>query len=331
MADLKYLIERIRKMNYKQMLDRIESIHKKTGKGRIAIFLDMKDCAIKYGAGYSDYDLYEMYSLTDQQRDTYITRGRNNDLVLKYNDKAYFHCIEVKKEFNALFQRFLKRDWIDVDSSEPQQVMEFLKRHETFMMKPNDGMCGHGIEKIRREQFDSLESLYEHVAFKNCELEELIIQNAEVAKIYPDSINTARVVTILKNGVVHVIIAYVRIGNGSFVDNFNSGGMTAPIDIATGMIKDRAIDKKKNLYEVHPKTGHIIKGFQFPDWDLAMEMVKEAALVVPQMGYIGWDVAFSDRGPLLVEANEYPGHDIYQLPEHTHDKTGVWPLFQNIE
>ena len=49
----------------------------------------MKDCAVKYGAGYMDYDLFEMYNLTPEQRDTYLTRGRNNALVVKYNDKAY--------------------------------------------------------------------------------------------------------------------------------------------------------------------------------------------------------------------------------------------------
>ncbi len=330
MASVKYLIERIRKMNYKQMLDKIEGIHKKTGKGRIAIFLDMKDCAVKYGAGYSDYDLYEMYNLTDAERDTYITRGRNNDLVLRYNNKEYFHCIEIKKEFNTLFNKFLKRDWIDVDTSSKEDVMAFIEKHERFMFKPNDGQCGHGIEKMNRNDFSDNEDLYSYLYGKNCELEELVIQNEEVAKIYPGSINTARVVTILKDGVAHVVIAYVRIGNGSFVDNFNSGGMTAPIDVETGIVKDRAIDKKKNLYEVHPMTGYIIKGFQFPQWEEAMAMVKEAATVVPQMGYVGWDVAFSDHGPLLIEGNEYPGHDIYQLPEHTHDKKGVWPLFNNI-
>ena len=57
---------------------------------------------------------------------------------------------------------------------------------------------------------------------------------------------------------------------------------------------------------------------------------KEACFVVPQMGYIGWDVGFSDKGPVFVEANEYPGHDIYQLPEHTKDGKGMWPLFNNI-
>ena len=72
---------RIMKMDYKNMFGKINNIHKKTGKSRLSIFNDMRECAVKYGAGYSDYDLFEMYNLTDEERNTYITRGRNNDLI----------------------------------------------------------------------------------------------------------------------------------------------------------------------------------------------------------------------------------------------------------
>ena len=56
-----------------------------------------------------DYDLFEMYNLTDEQRDTYITRGRNNSLIAKYNNKAYFHIFENKNEFNRKFEKYLKK------------------------------------------------------------------------------------------------------------------------------------------------------------------------------------------------------------------------------
>ena len=73
MPNIKYLIKRISKMDYGNMFKKINSIHKKTGKKRICIFNDIRKCAVKYGAGYSDYDLFEMYNLSDEERDTYIT------------------------------------------------------------------------------------------------------------------------------------------------------------------------------------------------------------------------------------------------------------------
>ena len=88
MNNIKYILTRLTKMNYKAMLNKVNEVHKKTGNSRISIILDMAKCARKYGAGYMDYDLFEMYDLTDAQRDTYITRGRNNNLIEKYNNKA---------------------------------------------------------------------------------------------------------------------------------------------------------------------------------------------------------------------------------------------------
>ena len=332
MGNVKYILSRLSKMDYKAMLNKINTVHKKTKKNRISIFFDMTKCAQRYGAGYMDYDLFEMYNLTDEQRDTYITRGRNNALIAKYNNKDYFHIFENKDEFNEKFNKYLKRDWIKVKGTDKEKVIEFMKNHTIFMAKPIDGGCGKGIEKIETSKWNSLDELYDYLnnSESNFELEELIIQNKEVSNIYPGAINTVRVVTILKDNVPHVICAYFRIGNGKFVDNFNSGGMVAPINVETGIVQDKAIDKNKVLYEVHPATGTQIKGFKFPDWEKALEMCKEASKVVPQMAYVGWDVGFSENGPVFVEANEFPGHDIYQLPEHTPDKIGMMPKFINI-
>ncbi len=329
MGNIKYILKRLKTMDRKAMFEKINSIHAKTGKSKLYLLYDMQRCARKYGAGYMDYDLFEMYNLTPEQRDTYITRGRNDQIVAKYNNRAYFHIFENKNEFNELFKDYIKREWINVKGTPREDVIAFMQRHNTFMAKPVDGGCGHGIEKIDTDEYSSLDEVYNKLVEgnNNFELEEVIKQHPAVSTIYPDAINTVRVVTILKDGVAHVICAYFRIGNGKFVDNFNSGGMVAPVNEVTGEVMDRAIDKKKNLYETHPQTGAKIKGFKFPDWDKAIEMCKKAATVVPQMGYIGWDVCFTPDGPIFVEGNEFPGHDIYQLPEHTPNKIGMMPKF----
>lgn len=329
MGKIKYILKRLKEMDKKAMFEKIDSIHEKTGKSKIYLLYDIQKCARKYGAGYMDYDLFEMYNLSKEQRNTYITRGRNNEIVSKYNNKEYFHIFENKDEFNTLFKDYIKRDWIKVKDTPKEDVIAFMKKHSEFMAKPIDGGCGHGIEKINTSNYKSLNEIYDKLTDENnnFELEEVIKQHPEVSKIYPDAINTVRVATILKDNVPHIICAYFRIGNGKYVDNFNSGGMVAPVNELTGEVMDRAIDKKKNLYENHPQTGSKIKGFKFPDWDKAISMCKEASKVVPQMGYIGWDVCFTPNGPIFVEGNEFPGHDIYQLPEHTPNKIGMMPKF----
>ena len=334
MGNAKYLIQRVLNMNYKAMFDKISAIHRKTGRSRWAVFQDMRRCAVKYGAGYMDYDLFEMYNLTDEQRETYLTRGRNNALVRQYNDPAHMDDFGDKIRFNAKFGPFLHRDWVPVTGDNREDVMAFLQRHETFMAKPSRGSCGWGIEKLNTADFESPDALYGYLAEKAplLELEEVIVQHPAVSAIYPGAINTVRMVTIRgKSGKVWLVTAMFRIGNGKYVDNFNSGGMVAPMDPETGTVTDRALDKQKNLYADHPATGTPIKGFTFPDWDRAKKLVEDAAQVVPELGYVGWDVCFTPDGPCLVEGNQFPGHDIYQLPVHTPDKIGIMPRFRAIE
>lgn len=334
MIRVKYLIQRVLNMDYKAMLDTINSIHRETGRSRLAIFRDMKNCALNHGAGYVDYYQFGMYDLTEEQRSTYLTRARNNALVVKYNDPAYMGVFDDKSAFNARFGEFLLRDWVPVTGDNREEVMAFLQKHPVFMSKPTSGSCGEGIEKLDAADYPSLDALYGYLAAKapRLELEEVIEQHPAVSAIYPGSINTVRMVTVRgKSGKVYLVAAVFRIGNGKYVDNFNSGGVVAPIDPETGTVTDRALDRQKNLYDVHPVTGAAIKGFAFPDWDKAKDLVTRAAQVIPQVGYVGWDVCFTPKGPCLVEGNQFPGNGLYQLPAQTPDKTGILPRFQAIE
>lgn len=331
MKNLVYIFKRLFKMHYGVMLKKINGIHKKTGKSRLAIFRDMKDCAVKYGAGYMDYDLFEMYNLTDEQRETYLTRGRNDALVKKYNDQNYIHFFNDKRSFNTRFASYLNRDFVIVKECSREDLVAFLEKHPVFIAKPAVGSCGRGVEKLNTADFDSIEACLSHIAGLGDTyiLEELIIQHPAVSAVYPHAINTVRAVTIFHNGHAHLVSTCFRIGNfGRHVDNFNNGGMVVPVDEKTGLVLDKAIDKQKNLYETHPMTGTTIKGFQFPDWDKVVDLVTRAACEIPQMGYLGWDVALTPEGPCLVEGNEFPGHDLYQLPEHTPHKIGVYPKYK---
>ncbi len=331
---ISYLVKRVLAMDFKAMNQRIDGIHKKTGKNKLFILGDMAVCAVRYGAGYMDYDLFEMYDLTAAQRDTYITRGRSNDLVRKYNDRSFSHYFDYKDEFDARFTDYLHRDWAPItdqpNEDDKERALKVIEAHDVIFAKPVDGSCGIGVERLLTKDFENAEALYKYVKAygKRYVLEEEIRQHPKVSSIYPGSINTVRIVTIVKNNVPHVICAYFRIGNsGNAVDNFNHGGMVTPVDEVTGIVKYPAMDKTKVVYEDHPVTGTHIQGFEFPDWEKARELVKKAAMEVPQMGYVGWDVAFGVDEPLLVEGNDFTGHDLYQLKPHTPDKIGIYHKF----
>lgn len=314
------------------MLATVAYIHGKTKKNRVWLFADMVKCGLKYGAGYKDYKLCEFYNLTDAQRATYVTRGINNRLVSMLNDKAFYHCVEDKTEFNTLFKDYIGREWVNMETASEEEFEKFLGNKAVIIAKPAAATCGVGVEKLTVSDFPSKKELYNHLKETGAGLaEDFIVQHSAVSAIYPGSVNTYRIVTVLSEGEANVVYAFIRIGNGGrFVDNINNGGMAAPVNVDTGVIEYPAFDKDSIYYDTHPETGCKIAGYQLPFWKESVELCLKAAHVVPELGYVGWDIAVREDGPVLIEGNHFPGHDILQMPPHVPDKIGMLPRFKQF-
>lgn len=70
--------------------------------------------------------------------------------------------------------------------------------------------------------------------------------------------------------------------------------------------------------------------YQVPYVKEAVKMCLEASLVVPQVRYIGWDVAVTEKGPVIIEGNTFNAHDFWQLPPHTPDGIGMLPVIKKL-
>ncbi|HQC83282.1 MAG TPA: sugar-transfer associated ATP-grasp domain-containing protein [Bacilli bacterium] len=325
MGKVKYMIARIAKMDYGNMFKTIDKVASINHKNKVGIFFDVVSCGLKYGAGYIDYYQFQMYKMNKDERKTIITRGINNSIMKKYNDPSAINKFEDKALFNKLFNKYLNRDWIYLNDASVEEFAKFLEGKEFVIVKPLDLSCGKGVEKLRVVNKNP-EELYKQLkASSQTLVEEVAKQNKVINDIYPNSVNTLRVVTL--NSIV--VTAYLRIGNhGNVVDNFNHGGMVTAIDVDTGMINYPAIDKETNVYEVHPMTGKKIVGVQIPMWDDVKKLCVEACDVVPEVGYIAWDVCLGENKPCLIEGNDFPGHDLYQLPVHRTGNCGLLPRFE---
>lgn len=328
MKKIKYLFLRIKKMDFKNMVKQASIISKRIKKPVLFIFFDMIWCGFRYMAGYMDYVVFEFYNLNGKQRKTHVTRGKNNEFVNMLNDKSYMYIFSDKTEFGKRFSEFIKRGWIDLRESSFEDFSRFTDNCKIIMAKPIDGLCGKGIEKIYISENTDRQELYDRLKNNGQFLiEEFVCQHKELMRLFPNSLNTLRLVTVNFKGKISLVFAGIRMGMGnSVVDNLNSGGLAAVIDSNTGVVKTPGADKLGRVFEKHPDTGTEILGFKIPDFDLAADMVRKAAAVVPQIGYAAWDVAVTDNGPLLIEGNQFPGHDIYQMPCHITDGYGILPV-----
>lgn len=322
----------IRRMDTKKMRATAAKVAEESGKSKLGVLTDMVWCGLRYEAGYSDYALFHMWQMNHKQRASVLTRGKNNRYVRALNKQEDMHYFAEKTEFLKAFAPYVGRQWLDLREADAGQLKEMLTTLGVVLVKPQDATHGDGVEKIYDTDVQDYQALLERLRGSGQTLcEEVICQHPELNRLWPGCINTVRLVTICKDGVGHIVASFLRVGSGDKpVDNFNSGGMVAPLDPATGVVLCRAVNKAGAQFEAHPGTGTVFEGFQVPLWDQVTALAQEAAGVISGVRYVGWDVAVTPAGPVLVEGNQYPGHDIYGLPGQSAEQMGVLPAFEKV-
>lgn len=129
-------------------------------------------------------------------------------------------------------------------------------------------------------------------------------------------LNSARTVA----GEIHVLSAYLFLQRpGAFVSAPDDRA-EAPIDLASGGIE-------ASLSPVGPEwmDVRVAEGRRMPDWDKALSLVCAAHSAFPgRIVLIGWDIAFTPDGPVLIEANTGVGFHLYQRASARPICEGPW-------
>lgn len=326
------LFKLIRGMDTKKMRATARRVAAEVGRPTPVIFCDMVWCGLYYQAGYVDYDLFHFWDLNASQRATVLTRGKNNRYVAALNKREDWKLLDEKPLFFAHFQDCMGRRWLDLTQAGPEQLQAMGRELGRFLVKPRDGAHGNGVEILDAAQVEDWPALYDRLCREGRTLcEEVIPQHPDLNAIWSGSINTIRIITILKDDVTYPIAACLRVGNGPRpVDNFDSGGMVVPVDRDTGRITGPARDKSGKLYDRHPATQVKFEGYQLPLWSQVLDLVRRAGRTLPTIRYVGWDVAVTPSGPVLVEGNQLPGNQLFCLPGQNPDKIGILPEIEKV-
>jgi hypothetical protein len=73
-------------------------------------------------------------------------------------------------------------------------------------------------------------------------------------------------------------------------------------------------DVRLGWIEKHPDSGAMIRGFHLPCWAQLRPFAEHAHEGFSDRVVVGWDIALTADGPILVEANGAPDLDIMQRP-----------------
>lgn len=328
MNRISYIFNKIFTADYKEMNRAAKTIADKRHKSKLLIMMDMAWCGVKYGAGYSDYIEFDFDLLNAKQRSTYLTSNLNDKALIKYNDKNYIHIFNDKVEFLEKFKKYTNRDFISLEKASVKDFEKFLKDKTKICVKPINLTSGKGIEIIKINKNTNVEKLYNQLKENNQLLvEDFIVQHKDMNKLFPNSVNSLRVISFVTDeGDVAILGVVLKMGTKDGVDNHSNGGLYTFVN-DKGIVEEPPFDDYGNSYTEHPITGTPIIGFKVPMYNEIIELIKKAAKVVPQVRYVGWDVAVTENGPVIIEGNEWCG--IFQMSGSTsRTKTGILPTYR---
>jgi len=292
------------------------------GKGEwIKVFVDYEISRAFYDFSPEDYFVVgNGYTLSRYEKKRFFT-DRNARRWLWHNvnvnDPQYIHFLRNKVEALELFNEFVSREWLYAPKSSFGEFMDFVNKTPVFIAKPLHGLEGHGIEKHSTSDVseEELKTLYNHFVSDDMLLEECLKAHDDIY-LGTKSLNTFRLYTMMDGkGDVHVLKAKYRAGTGDAITDTADGCIAYPISIEYGVIEGPGINEVLNSknYFYHPGSDKLVVGMKIPMWDRVLEVVTEAAKKIPQVRYIGWDIAVTNDGVELIEGNNYPYTGTFEI------------------
>lgn len=162
--------------------------------------------------------------------------------------------------------------------------------------------------------------------WQGCLVSEVIPNSPWTGKFFDRTLNTVRILTgVRRDTRVPVILsAILKMGRAATfpTDNWHSGlgGVTAKVDLETGRLGTALIvvpgkGGGRRPLKTHPESHVAIEGEVVPDWPAVKGLMLEIVRRQPSLGLVGWDVAITPTGVVIVEGNGKPGIDIHEAHE----------------
>lgn len=270
----------------------------------------MRHAMIDYRWDFDEFFIFHFEDYDDVKRRSFVPEFDKNVFADMVNDKTQADIFLDKWTTYEHFKEFFGRDVFNIrhlSDLNTEKFSKFITKHPSFIMKPVYGTRGAGIQVFStntvKEAQQILTDLY-NAGMTAMILEELIVQDDRLAAMHRESVNTLRVITFRYDDKVDIIRSFLRIGQGdSVIDNASAGGIMGLVNIEDGKIC-AVCDKFGSTFKQHPDTNIDLIGFEIPRWEEVKRLVKNAAQVLPKVRYVGWDVAITKTGCVLIEGND---------------------------
>jgi hypothetical protein len=295
-----------------------------SGKSMIYLWLDSVWSVIRYNISLLEYFQFRFYGQDAKERKKWAGTGYMYEYQRYMNPPIKREVLNDKTAFYKAYRPFFLHavgDMADLEASDA--LFEALRTNPSrkLVLKEAEGKCGLGVTILPVDQFADATALAAYMRKEGFDLVEgFIIQHPALQALSPSAVNTIRIFTQLTPDDQMIILGCrLRISVNSPVDNMAAGNMAAYVDDETGRVTGPGVysDPSKQASDTHPITGVPINGFQIPQWDAILGLVRRAALHQRENRSIGWDVVLTEQGPGLIEGNHDWCKLVFQLPDHS--------------
>lgn len=185
-------------------------------------------------------------------------------------------------------------------------IKRLMPEGNCFVKPAVDSDSGTGCRFVNKKE-DNLICLLKKMG-NDFVIQEAIHNSNSIKKIYPDGVNTFRIITYIWKNAIHHMPIIMRIGrDGSFLDNAHAGGMFIAVN-DDGTLQRTAFTEFKEEYPCHPNTRCVFEGYKVGKIDKVIKAAKMMHTAIPQLGVINWDFTIDNcEEPVLIEANTSGG------------------------
>lgn len=301
----------------------------KERKSKWAQLSDNVSWLIKYNEANTFYQLYGLDTIGSKASDFIdnqyfmFSRNRLNKIncvksqVILLRDKFLFykyissHKIPVPEVFG-----FYQNGFLFDNTFKPINPTD-IKNETNFFIKEIDGECASFVKKMK--DYNSFLEIKDSLSKGSYIFQKGLTQSPEMSKINPEAINTLRIVTVNNNNHIEVLSALLRIGTKitGNVDNWAKGGIAIGVQ-KNGFLKKYGFFKPSfgKKISAHPDTNIEFEKFQIPHFQEALDLACNAHKVFYGIHSIGWDIAFSTDGLMIIEGNDNWEISLMQACDH---------------
>ena len=275
-----------------------------------------------------EYFLYHFSEIKDEEKRKFIGEFERRQICDAVSDEETKQFFKNKYKAYQSFKEYYRREVIEVEKEEDyEEFLAFWNRHDRMIVKPINLYKGIGVHFVEKDGKDPKEVFREITEGGAAVIEEPIVQSDLLGSFHPQSVNTVRLAVWNEDGKVTPLFSVFRMGRGdAIVDNGGAGGCFATVDIKTGELITPAVSEDGGRFTVHPNTGKQIVGFKIPRWQELLDMAQEISKIIDQP-YISWDLALTDKGWVIVEANS-TGQFLWQMSSVKGCRKEMEPYFK---